>query len=82
MALFYECIQWCAHIVLDTADIVRDRDVTPTRSVSGTPRSPDYEGGTCDNHKNIEDGSLRFWVYIDHGSFPLLRTTIWRGRRD
>ena len=30
MALFYECIQWCAHIVLDTADIVRDGDFSPT----------------------------------------------------
>jgi hypothetical protein len=26
MALFYECMQWCAHIVLDMADIVRDGD--------------------------------------------------------
>ena len=30
MALFNECMQSCAHIVLDTADIVRDGDVTPT----------------------------------------------------
>jgi hypothetical protein len=30
MALFYECMQWCAHIVLDMADIVRDRDITST----------------------------------------------------
>ena len=27
MALFNECMQWCAHIVLDTADIVREGDV-------------------------------------------------------
>ena len=26
MALFNECMQSCAHIVLDTADIVRDGD--------------------------------------------------------
>ena len=26
MALFNECTQWCAHIVLDMADIVRDGD--------------------------------------------------------
>ena len=26
MALFNECTQSCAHIVLDTADIVRDGD--------------------------------------------------------
>ena len=26
MALFYECIHKCAQNVLDTADIVRDRD--------------------------------------------------------
>jgi len=26
MALFHECMPWCAHIVLDTADIVRDGD--------------------------------------------------------
>jgi hypothetical protein len=32
MALVSECMPWCAQIVLDTADIVRDRDVTPTVS--------------------------------------------------
>ena len=26
MALFYECMLWCAPILLDTADIVRDGD--------------------------------------------------------
>jgi hypothetical protein len=30
MALFNECLQSCAHIVLDSADIVRDGDLTPT----------------------------------------------------
>jgi hypothetical protein len=30
MALFPECMQSCAHIVLDTADIVRDGDFSPT----------------------------------------------------
>jgi hypothetical protein len=28
MALFNECTQWCAHIVLDMADIVRDGDIS------------------------------------------------------
>ena len=28
MALFYECMERCAHIVLDIADIVRDGDFT------------------------------------------------------
>jgi len=28
MALFFECMQSCAQIVLDSGDIVRDRDVT------------------------------------------------------
>jgi len=28
MALFYECIQSCARKVIDTADIVRDGDLT------------------------------------------------------
>ena len=28
MALFNECMQSCVHIVLDTADIVRDGDVS------------------------------------------------------
>ena len=28
MALFDECMQQCAHKLLDTADIVRDRDIT------------------------------------------------------
>ena len=30
MALFNECMQSCACIVLDTADIVRDGDFSPT----------------------------------------------------
>jgi hypothetical protein len=30
MALFNECMQSCAHIVLDTADIVRDGDILTT----------------------------------------------------
>ena len=30
MALFNECRQSCAHIVLDTADIVRDGDLATT----------------------------------------------------
>jgi hypothetical protein len=30
MALFNECMQSCAHLVLDTADIVRDGDITTT----------------------------------------------------
>jgi hypothetical protein len=29
MALCHECMQSCAHIVLDTADIVKDGDFTP-----------------------------------------------------
>jgi hypothetical protein len=28
MALFYECIQKCSQNVLDTADIVRDGDIS------------------------------------------------------
>ena len=34
MALFYECMERCAHIVLDIADIVRDGDFSPTRERS------------------------------------------------
>jgi len=30
MALFFECMQQCARKALDTADIVRDGDITPT----------------------------------------------------
>ena len=30
MALFHECIQECARKLLDTADIVRDGDFSPT----------------------------------------------------
>jgi hypothetical protein len=30
MALFQECMGWCAYIVLDFADIVRDGDFSPT----------------------------------------------------
>jgi hypothetical protein len=29
MALFHECMQSCVHILLDTADIVRDGDLSP-----------------------------------------------------
>jgi hypothetical protein len=29
MALFNECTQSCAHIVLDMADIIRDGDFSP-----------------------------------------------------
>ncbi len=29
MALFNECTQLCAHILLDMADIVRDGDLSP-----------------------------------------------------
>jgi hypothetical protein len=34
MALFNECMQSCAHIVLDTADIVRDGDLSPSIETS------------------------------------------------
>jgi hypothetical protein len=30
MALFFECMQQCAQKVFDTADIVRDGDLSPT----------------------------------------------------
>jgi hypothetical protein len=29
MALFRECMRWCAYIVLDFADIVREGDFSP-----------------------------------------------------
>ncbi len=32
MALFNECMQSCARKVLDTADIVRDGDLSPTET--------------------------------------------------
>jgi hypothetical protein len=35
MALSHECMQSCAHIVLDTADIVRDGDFSPTDTKTG-----------------------------------------------
>jgi hypothetical protein len=52
MALFNECMQSCAHIVLDTADIVRDGDFTPTTNRPhagivppvGLPTKPAKEG--------------------------------------
>jgi hypothetical protein len=34
MALFNECMQSCAHIMLDIADIVRDADITPSLTMS------------------------------------------------
>ena len=34
MALFYECMQLCARKVIDTADIVRDGDVSTTIQLS------------------------------------------------
>ena len=39
MALFHECMQSCAHIVLDTADIVRDGDITTVAGLSRQIRS-------------------------------------------
>ena len=33
MALLHKCMRWCAHIVLDFADIVRDGDVSPVHPV-------------------------------------------------
>jgi hypothetical protein len=30
MEVLNECTQWCAHIVPDMADIVRDEDLSPT----------------------------------------------------
>ena len=38
MALFNECTQSCAHIVLDTADIVRDGDFTTSLTRSAVSR--------------------------------------------
>jgi len=38
MALFSECMRSCAQIVLDTADIVRDGDVTTTVQGRSTRR--------------------------------------------
>jgi phosphoribosylformimino-5-aminoimidazole carboxamide ribonucleotide (ProFAR) isomerase len=35
MALFNECTQSCAHIVLDMADIVRDGDLSPIDKTLG-----------------------------------------------
>ncbi len=35
MALFSECMQSCAQRVLDTADIVRDRDISPVKVLPG-----------------------------------------------
>jgi hypothetical protein len=33
MALFFECMPQCAQKVFDTADIVRDRDVSPNNGL-------------------------------------------------
>jgi hypothetical protein len=34
MALFYECMQKCAQNVLDTADIVREGDFSPLKTIA------------------------------------------------
>jgi len=39
MALFNECMQSCAHIVLDTADIVRDGDLSPIDALGIHPEN-------------------------------------------
>jgi hypothetical protein len=39
MALLFECMQSCARIVLDTADIVRDADITPVDDCGRRMRS-------------------------------------------
>ncbi len=43
MALFFECMPSCAQTVLDSADIVRDRDFTSTTSLA-TFRVADHSG--------------------------------------
>jgi hypothetical protein len=40
MALFFECMPQCAQKVFDTADIVRDGDVTPTMLDLGRSSKP------------------------------------------
>jgi hypothetical protein len=52
MALFNECGQSCAHIVLDIADIVRDGDLSPTKhSLTGLeghgPKSHSIQFDSC-----------------------------------
>jgi len=37
MALFIECMPSCAQIVLDTADIVRDRDLSTVTAIVEYP---------------------------------------------
>jgi hypothetical protein len=44
MALFHECIQECARKLLDTADIVRDRNLSPTRDTANSVASIDLPG--------------------------------------
>ena len=52
MALFNECMQSCAHIVLDTADIVRDGDFSPTDG-------PGQSCGASDNYRRNGNLNLR-----------------------
>jgi hypothetical protein len=47
MALFFECMPQCAQKVFDTADIVRDRDISPRETTPG--------GGGSDNFRIPEN---------------------------
>src|SRR3979490_2554864 len=50
MALFYECMERCAHIVLDIADIVRDGDLLTVTVAINMRR------------RNVGAGSAKFQV--------------------
>jgi hypothetical protein len=45
MALFSECMQECARKVLDTADIVRDGDLSTIWAVCGDEKSAGISAG-------------------------------------
>ena len=47
MALFNECMQSCAHIVLDTADIVRDGDFSTARRELAKALPCSWHGGNA-----------------------------------
>ena len=80
---FYECMQECAQNLVDTADIVRDGDISPRERYYGSVRSPGVSalprgmhplqqggGGTGLSrfeHRTVQPMSLPWSIVATHG---------------
>src|SRR5437764_7930733 len=73
MALFSECRPQCAQTVLDTADIVRDGDVTSTTRAVLKPRQVQKE--KCGVHP-LRTWFIGFALRRDYAAFASLRSDL------